>query len=57
MSYMYINPCGYCEKKDTCKDSDKIQKAISDIHTANDGTHQGSGAIMISCNKSISINK
>jgi len=58
MSYSLMdNQCNWCEKKDAeipCQDSEKIREAISNIHMSNDGTHQGSGAIIIQCNKQIS---
>lgn len=48
MTYSLINPCSNCNKKD-CKDAEKIQKAILEIHNSNDGTHLGSGSIVLSC--------
>ena len=50
MSYMLNSPCYYCTKKGTCKDVEKIQKAICEIHQTsyNDG-HQGSGTITLQC--------
>lgn len=52
MSYSLLNSCYSCVKKDTCKDAEKIQKAIYEIHgTTYDEGHQGSGTIAIVCNR------
>lgn len=57
MSYSFINSCYCCEKKQNCKDAEKIQKAIAEIHTSADGTHLGSGSIILSCSKMVSTVK
>jgi hypothetical protein len=57
MSYSVIAPCYCCEKKHSCKDLEKVQSAVVDIHNSNDGSHQGSGSIIISCNKMVSTVK
>lgn len=57
MSYVFIQPCYYCEKKENCKDTEKIQKAINEIHTTTDGSHLGSGSVILLCTKMISTVK
>lgn len=67
MSYSFNNPCFNCKKaysevngvtnENVCKDPEKIRNAVNDIHMANDGSHQGSGEILIMCTKIDPINK
>jgi hypothetical protein len=57
MSYSVIAPCYYCEKKNSCKDLEKVQSAVNSIHNSNDGSHLGSGSVIISCVKMVSNSK
>jgi hypothetical protein len=68
MSYSFNNPCYWCKKNRTevngvknenvlCGDAKKIQDAINAIHMSNDGTHQGSGEVLLMCTKIDSFNK
>lgn len=67
MSYSYMDPCYNCRKSKTeidgvvnenpCKDSEKIRTAINDIHMSTDGSHQGSGTVVLSCAKIWPINE
>jgi hypothetical protein len=59
MSYSFNNPCSNCKKskievngvvnEKPCKDAQKIQEAVSLIHSSNDGSHQGGGEILMMC--------
>lgn len=49
MSYSFNNPCYQCAKNAQCKDAQKIQEAVYQIHNSNDGTHLGSGQILMMC--------
>jgi hypothetical protein len=61
MSYVFNNPCYNCKKSNQvysdpvnnvhgpCKDEEKIRQAITNIHLAMDGSHQGSGEILMMC--------
>lgn len=57
MSYSFNNPCFNCKKlagqnpDGECKDAEKIREAIASIHMSNDGTHKGSGEILLMCTK------
>lgn len=51
MSYSFNNPCFNCEKQGDCKDAEKIAEAIRAIHMSNDGTHKGSGELLLMCTK------
>jgi hypothetical protein len=55
MSYSFNNPCYLCAKsKDAvnpCKDAEKVQESISKIHCSTDGSHQGSGEVLLMCCK------
>jgi len=57
MSYSFIKPCYYCEKKESCKDAEKIEKAIYEIYQTTDSSHGGSGQIVLSCVKCVSTLK
>jgi len=67
MSYSFNNPCYNCKKnkievdgitnENQCKDAEKIANAISEIHMSNDGSHQGSGEIVLMCTKADSLCK
>lgn len=48
MSYIFINNCGNCNYKGECKDSDKVQNSIIEIHNEN---HIGYGKIEMICFK------
>ena len=49
MSYSFNNPCYQCAKNVECKDAQKIQESVYQIHNSNDGTHLGSGQILMMC--------
>ena len=57
MSYSFNNPCWNCEKlagqnpDGECKDTEKLREAINRIHCDNDGSHKGSGEILLMCSK------
>jgi hypothetical protein len=54
MSYSFMNPCNNCQRRDgenPCKDMEKIQEAINNIHMSRDGSHQGSGNVVLCCYK------
>jgi hypothetical protein len=58
MSYSFNeNQCNYCERKDgdnPCMDNEKIREAISKIHMSQDGSHKGSGMVILQCHKQLS---
>lgn len=67
MSYSFNNPCYNCKKnysevngvknENPCKDAEKINSAIYGIHQSGDGSHQGSGEVLLMCTRVEPINK
>lgn len=51
MSYSFQSVCYNCKKKEVCKDHEKIQDRINEIHMSNDGTHRGTGFITLTCSR------
>ena len=57
MSYSLTAPCWHCIKRvseknpEGCTDYDQIQEAVNKIHSTTDGHHQGSGTILLGCER------
>jgi len=52
MSYAFNNPCWTCAKRESCLDASKVREAVNEIHKLSyEEGHQGSGEILLSCNK------
>jgi hypothetical protein len=51
MSYQLLLPCYNCTKNQICKDGTKVADSVNEIHNSKDGSHQGSGSVIIQCVK------